>query len=607
MRSTCSFPMTSKLPHEILSIIAKFLPPDTRSICSIVCKQWQQPFQDAIPSELSITNHNLKDICDQLDSNIYFKRHLVQHLNLYCISTRNREYLPVLQSLFPAIQSFHYVEQTNRDISIESLLDFGLWKSLTHLDIYIQQRSNFETKNVLEKLSSLPHIVHFTFMRMHPYLAPSFVTWQDIDCLHNNLPLLRVLKLGVRLFPISSDDISTIRQTVPANRMAYAKYTDSYIDSTWLFYFALKYPFLRTIDFSDYFHKREPYADYNKEREMKLLSTHPSFFLHLKNVYVYENSRNGWPMTTFYDTLSHFSAPLKHMDINIANGNDGYALTHNINTWANLFSKTMETLDITVSFARHTSMSNPITLSIYPRLTKLVISAEYKSIEIDHILDQCPGLLMLKLSKNAISLRNPSSAFQSTHGLRKLYVDISDTNIRVINYVSSRCRQLKYLTLDKIAPKDTDFDKTGYLLFDMSFSQLNELRMWDLKLEGGFKFFVIEQAETVLQYTENSPMGHSSEQSSSTQGYRSEWYHTGKDGPLGREKKIVWKLKEDDVEFVKTYYQKAKDKNSYSYKPSKPQSDYLEDLTSKASWKEDVYGGYVVFRCKHVKKYNVGL
>ncbi|KAL0091271.1 hypothetical protein F4703DRAFT_1411855 [Phycomyces blakesleeanus] len=82
---------------------------------------------------------------------------------------------------------------------------------------------------------------------------------------------------------------------------------DTFVDASWIAYFAIKYPHLQNLNFKSYsYDKIARHLIYDQQRyrdQVEILSALDRFFPCLKKSEACSISYNGWSFSIFYDTL----------------------------------------------------------------------------------------------------------------------------------------------------------------------------------------------------------------------------------------------------------------------------------------------------------------
>ncbi|KAL0074254.1 hypothetical protein J3Q64DRAFT_1422939 [Phycomyces blakesleeanus] len=224
--------------------------------------------------------------------------------------------------------------------------------------------------------------------------------------MHNFIPKLEYLDSNPAFRPIPNDDIEKIRHITPAHTITSIGYNYDFLDASWIFYLALKYPNLCSIVFFDSDKKNAKdsivYSRNRHQEDIQLLATLDQFFPCLTSVNTLTGSHNGWPFSIFYDTLRNFGVNPESVTVNILKGGEQSIYSHN-----RCLLPISESLKISKQSLDFPRFKMPISnyISSYPNLFELYLESS-SVVEIDIIIDKCPALQVLKIHRPKICLSN---------------------------------------------------------------------------------------------------------------------------------------------------------------------------------------------------------
>ncbi|KAL0081483.1 hypothetical protein F4703DRAFT_1145219 [Phycomyces blakesleeanus] len=206
--------LASRLPFEILALIASFVPKFKRSECSTVCKAWKTPFQDSLWHSLRINRILLKLIIYlPNEENIYKKNgHRVRELQI-CgnLKIRQRQ-IHELQQCFTQLKSLNTMDARLTQECFGTMAEWGQWSSLTDLKMFILcPFSDFFTQEMTKVFPCLPSLTRLEFIETR-YTADNSLLFS----------------------PVLAKDISEIKQVVPADCMTDLTLSSTNMDIGWL-------------------------------------------------------------------------------------------------------------------------------------------------------------------------------------------------------------------------------------------------------------------------------------------------------------------------------------------------------------------------------------
>ncbi|KAL0086366.1 hypothetical protein J3Q64DRAFT_1848454 [Phycomyces blakesleeanus] len=401
-----------------------------------------------------------------------------------------------LIELFPNVKNFSYSAAGD----FQSLIDADLssWKSLTHMTInWIYRHNVIIPENLFVSLSALPSLVHLEIKpgyRTHPNRP---VTWRDIEKLHLHLPRLKSLKVSSDICVIEPNDIDELKNTEPANNIETVDYVSMGFSIPWMYYLALKYPKLKTLNLTveeDVPVQGAMWHRYSRPEPIIEKMTVPSnlsgFFPYLKNIYT-SNKRKGRPeFSVLYGQIFKSGAKLEKMETSHFTNSDDTKFPLNEMACAALFAETLKNLRI----FRNYSLDFEIVLFIhdpgveFSKLVRLHIYSTTQSFQVENILSACLALKVLGINSHlgCKIKKRPSNVLK--HGLRQLRITGASLDTEWFEYISDCLRDLKYLSLEDISIKSTPREMPYCLPISMPFTRLSTLSLLRIQMSYDSKF-----------------------------------------------------------------------------------------------------------------------
>ncbi|KAI9023636.1 hypothetical protein CLU79DRAFT_749472 [Phycomyces nitens] len=612
--------MAPELPPRILSYIGTHLEKKDRLTCALVCKHWTEPFLDSYwdTLEIGIFTTNIRAIFDRKQP--YQKNaHRVWGLKLDKISLDDLNYVSQLQQMYPTIKYLECKEEPCNIAFITELIDWKFWKSLSHLEILFSFTNlHLDFNKLIIRLSRLTGLVHLALGHAHDAEAYRRFLMSDFEALHNSLPLLKYLKLDFILGPASKDDFEGMKNIIAAETMTTIEFSDHYIDTLWITYFALKYPNLQqfTVVYG-YVEDKQGTIDCDEQQyqdQVERLSKLDQFFPCLKKTNTPVGSRNGWPFFILYEALERFGTVVENVELNLYNSPSA------IDTFKKCITSVAQSLKVLSVSRKHyvkLAQQQRITIErIFPRLVELRLSSHKDMIEIDNILNQCPVMRVLYIEQSMISLSQNVHSVQNVHNPHNIHkfhplhrLEIKDVavNTYIFTYISFRCNQLKIIRLDDIGIPHPGFEETGRLIIDLPLLRLDKLILGDIgpdiSVSLDFKsvrYYVIEQMDHRDGPIEEAQTNRRPRKK------KTDWYHLCVDRTNRKERMMVWQLGRREVEFSQRYFMNFKNRRSRE-KNRKDLERYMDEYVLKRFWKRDLQYGVLVIRLKSVKNYFIGM
>ncbi|KAL0095259.1 hypothetical protein F4703DRAFT_1823389 [Phycomyces blakesleeanus] len=588
--------LASELPFEILSHIASFIAPDKNFDYTVVCRAWKIPFQESMWSRMNIyTRKKLEDACNTPASNqSYYKihGHLVRELTLSKrLQTSDRQ-LRILQDLFPSLRSLYIYEESVDNIEFGVMADWSIWRSLTHLKICVEGfEIEVNVKKFLELLSFLPCLKRLEYVKALCGLSSLFKI-DDFETLHRHLPQLTYLSTAMDLDNISPNDIQTITNSNPASALTTAEIRVDHMDIRWLWYFAQKYPNIRTLEW-----KIINTGFDTSVSPDEVISLFPSLtfaFPHLNKVVMKGESEKVSMHLAFWDLVYQFRAPIKHLVYYLAGRRNIPELLEQI------IKKCMKTLLLLCWAEMCDPLIIPNALGICTHLQSLNLEVRRSSIALDVILDNCSLLKKLKLTSQRVSIQPDASNSPKLHGLRFLELRMATIKSTLFQYISSRCRSLNYMRLASINIFGPLLPKTGSLNLDMPHTCFERLELNcvvfcashdDWSIEMPINFMALSQTNST-PCDKNTPS-------------QLVWFHLHRPSRCGHQRDQIRILKKAEAKYSRKYFRAFERKTVKNPDSQNGVRRSYHGQVLKHLWKKDLPLGYARLNCKYSRNFVV--
>ncbi|KAL0084572.1 hypothetical protein F4703DRAFT_1855010 [Phycomyces blakesleeanus] len=219
-----------------------------------------------------------------------------------------------------------------------------------------------------------------------------------------------------------------------------------------------------------------------------LFRSNPNAFQHLETFDLTYDRHSILSSFILLEVLRELRVPLRHLIL------DPTQLRYisespsiNVNTVLEFFSETLQSFKVKRFKYISANQDPTFKLSSYYRLlTDLYISSNYVTLDLGDLLDKCVALKQLEFCAGTLVIdpnttNEESKKEQQQHGLQILTLRKCTVNSEILNYLSSRCRSLKHITLDTLLIKGSICKRTGCLLLDMPHTSLKTLNIGQLR------------------------------------------------------------------------------------------------------------------------------
>ncbi|KAI9013880.1 hypothetical protein CLU79DRAFT_838609 [Phycomyces nitens] len=574
--------MTSILPRDILLYIGRILQPKDQLTCASVCREWREPFLDALWGVFNASEDNIKEICQMIDQDSPYKKngHRVCALRSLYLESYTQIEFQALQYFFPNIEYFEYIQyRRGPSLNIE-IVDWDIWKSLTHLCAPLGVSIKFfGYDHVFRHLSSLPNLVHLSIRRDFVTSREIDITWEQITALHVYLPDLKFLENDLALGSIPQIAMESIQTVDQVKSVTTVKYGSIRFSKLWILFFAQMYPNAHTLSLGFIWNGYTDESIFYEDQST--LPFEPfTFFPGLKNLNIAGLHCAPHTIVSIFIIFEKFNVPVKRLSVRaLFNGSEN-RLKERIIASTRCFSKTLETLHLLMACNEEKLVGSKINIDLYSSLVELSISNHGQIIELDNIIDNCPALRSLMVTKAFLTFK--PSRTNTVHPLSELGLESVSLKSYVMFFVSVRCKKLRILKMKTIRLFDDYFDESGHIVLDMPFSQLDKVAIGEMMCDGYHcHLYLIDQIFPP----------------------QLKWYHLCKGNINGETVVMERELSITDIGICKSYFNDFKNMVFYDRKLNGIPKGHNYDLLWAKDWKKDLQFGYITVRCKSVKDY----
>ncbi|KAI9023612.1 hypothetical protein CLU79DRAFT_887078 [Phycomyces nitens] len=447
------------------------------------CKSWKELFQDSLHSDLVVNRSLLENILNPPQDNqppCLKTRLLVRYLEIRYNTLATDEELYVLQQTFPNIKYLYFEPKSLITDNFGATADWNIWRALRELQLSLDQKHEPDIENKLVKSTlCLPLLRRLNIHNTNIRLQLSF-SLDDFETIHSHLNHLGHLKLNLDLLTLSEADIERMSKVSPATKMGSLDMATKNTDSRWLFYFARKYPNLRTLKLCT---SHTP-SDRNRQESTTtlLFQQVPLPFQHLTKLNVTYCRWTEKDYIPFLDITHFHNVPLKDLSVTInfpyrtLPENPCYVSKHITKVCLAEFSKTIESY--------HLRCPNTFTVPIdlaeikdsFYNLVELKIT-HTTSVEIDTLLCAAPRLRTVHLESSDIKLKGGLYT-SNRFGLQMLRLWQAELTSDVLRFLSFHCRSLDELDL-QVASVYGSFTTPGCQFINMTYTCLERLYIVD--------------------------------------------------------------------------------------------------------------------------------
>ncbi|KAI9028104.1 hypothetical protein CLU79DRAFT_551845 [Phycomyces nitens] len=473
--------LLSDFPQEIIDKVIDLLPVKDRISCCLVCKSWNNIFQDSLYSDLVISSRETLDgvLTSSLDNQPDYQEngHLVRYMHIRHHMDVTDEDIYALQKMFPNIKYIRLDEMCIRHKGLGLDTDWHPWRLLRELSFSFWRIDIPAMGDKLVNfLLSLPALRRLEISILDVFIDSLYFSLNDIETIHSHLKHLEHLKLKSKLLPISDIAFAKIADVSPVTAMRRLEIKSKNTDHRWLYYFGHKYPNLRKIEFCTI---NVP-GDLKEQRNsaMAIFFKDPLVFQHLKKLdiryynYVGKADRLLWEISDSKNTM------IDRVVVSF-NQTGAYSLNNLCDvpkriTYACLtkYSKSIKSFHLSCK----SMYTVPIQLiemeNALCNLVDLVIKNPI-SVELDTFLFLAPRLGSLELEHADIQIKDELYT-SKRFGLQTFKVKDAKITSDVLRFLSFHCRDLKELNLIESSVYG-NFTTPGCQFIDMTYSRIKKL------------------------------------------------------------------------------------------------------------------------------------
>ncbi|KAL0092351.1 hypothetical protein J3Q64DRAFT_1718683 [Phycomyces blakesleeanus] len=605
----------SDLPFEILSCIASYLTNDHKLHASLVCRAWHAPFTESVWKKLDIvTERSMEGLCSILSSSLTNYRkcgYLVKDLVFRSNVRVSNDQFRLIRNHF---QSLYYLWIYSGNISPYFFQNTSWWilPSLTKLHFSINE-DNLGKQEVMDVILSSPTLKHLE-IHQYPWVSKITFTVSDLETIHERLPILEFLSLGVNLGHVSDSDIALVLQTTPAIRLTSLEFQSIQGDKLWLYYWGLKYPNLTNLSWpgDDSMKANQAHHDIplNDILESK------NSFRRLKKATIGTIKYNISIYQAFFELLSRLKVSLQHLKYTIyIDENTPAFATALIKDTMRLSCKTLKTLDVEIFNSLPDPLVIPTVVGYCSFLVDISLSAYHMDFALDVLLNKCTALKSLRLIAGTVFVRPDAFGITTQHSLETFELCNTKVDIHLFDYLSSRCRRITRLNLFNLRVTGVLCLEAGSISINMPYNHFETLEMFRVAFYSPSDGITCNENTrmSLLALTQLNP---TISQPGSPTGYiqsidpvpstrpATRWYH--RYGPLCHNVMAteLRELREDDIEYAMDYFK------SFEYEPvTDEQNEELEatrgsvEYSNTTNWVDDLPLGYVDIRCASIRNF----
>ncbi|KAI9011963.1 hypothetical protein CLU79DRAFT_771396 [Phycomyces nitens] len=600
--------LASELPCEILINIANLVSFRDKSPCSLTCKAWQAPFQEAMLNEIVIYDQKqLEEICDESVTNDMMYQNngqYMRYLYLYGEFQASDEQVHILQQNFRNIKYLYVKQGRISNLNFGATADWRLWDALVELQIVLDDvRIENAEQRFLNVISCLPCLKRLELIRHTWLLGRLRFSLEDFEILHEHLPQLKHLSLSTDLTTLSARDMKRIMKASPAKDLVFFDIDSKSTDFRWLTYFARKYPAMHTLRWATY--NNDTTLDEHQDEAVALFKAIPDAFLNLRVASIRSEECPTGEHLIFWRSFCPSNIPIKHLTCRpYLSQNTPEVFEEIIKTCMRSFSNTLETLSIKCRFIFNDPFMITNSFNHCPRLVYLRIGYCNTSIELDVLLELCVSLKNLRLSRGRLFVSSEAFKDVSLCSLRVIEIHRSTVSAETFDYISSRCKNLDDIQLKNTRVIGSISQKTGTLFIDMSRTRFERLcfeNVWfstseDDENRTSILNLMVISHPIIDQHTANTIIHSEKESPKNTIEYT--WIYSSyqKDNNNGWNSE-AWRLSKGQANWARKYFRNfelerdlAKAKNLFN--------DNIK-ITRK-NWKDHLFHGFITLKCGYI-------
>ncbi|KAL0077719.1 hypothetical protein F4703DRAFT_1880655, partial [Phycomyces blakesleeanus] len=621
------------IPFEIFEVIAGFLDLKDKIQCALVCKQWLPQFTEFIWKEIKISSQRkLATICDLSNpkNKVYITNgHHVHILELQvCVDATDIQ-LYALQKCFPNIRRLVLEYEAFIGEDFGKYTNWSLWRSLTEMSLNLDTVDIFIADLEFQKiLACVPHLTWLKIVQNKAGDVKS-VNPECLEILHKYLQKLKYLSLDLEFEDIADASLDFNPKLTPITSLQTLITPICAMEYRWMYYFATKYPNLRTIKTNS----SGPTRQFRMSPvHLPAISTSQDLFKQLTSLDI-SISNGSIFYLAYWTRVFSLGIPLKHIELNVTEvgTNDPPFAENIIKQCINSYGKLLESLIVNV-YGLHSKYWDVLAvLDSYPHLVSLTLRTRHTIIPLDTVLDCYSGLKRLLIDSYQLTTDESLAEIVKPHGLRILGIKNSHFYYNILCYISGRCKNINYMSMSFVHITGPVSPKTGNLYIDMSHTHLKAFVHSNVRynvsdavesVENSINFIHLNASSTYPNRRENTKTtpvlkslpwykkialyprynnpftskSHSKVESDAIWFYSS--YLSNWNGVMGD---FTWQLEQMEIETALQYFENFS-LRKIPVNRGFGNSENINDLRER--WKIDLYRGYVTLKLGSVIHYS---
>ncbi|OAD73723.1 hypothetical protein PHYBLDRAFT_64677 [Phycomyces blakesleeanus NRRL 1555(-)] len=594
--------LASELPFEILSQIASFLSKPDQCNASSVCRAWKRPFNEEFWrwTDIGYEPGFDRSCCLLLDilgngsnyGQMVRSLSLAEDIEIHC---------DILWQLQTYLTGLTYISLPEASLTTSCFHHLNRWltwsTTLTRLRFCIHGMG----VGVSDFLDLLEYLPRLQWLEYTPERAThSLFRLEDVETIHTHLKNLDTLILGTELSCLSPQNLELLSTVQPAVAMTFVKFSVNPVDLRWLYYWAIKYPRLRTLEWITR-HDFDPVYMFRDET-LLLFSQQDSPFEYLRNLRLLGGIYSRILDKTLIDLLCNFKIALKNIKYETQVGrNDAQPTLQLIEDIMRSSSNTIEDFSLSLQHPIANPRTVPMTFSVCPHLVNLKICGWTTHLGLDLLLDYCVAVKRLDITVDTLSIDSESSLafFQSVHSMTYFRLIANSVHASVFNYLSKRCKNLQHMELlnvDIVGPQSVE---NGSMLIDMSFTHFKTLRLNCTNFHG----------HTIDLDTPNTLINILNVQGVSET--RHNWYHIHSNpsnykytiGDRHRHLRFTRNLGQKHCKLASTYFNSRYRLMREEAIQRNGRIEFETKYVDKNNWKIDLLRGFTVLSCASIDQF----
>ncbi|KAL0077768.1 hypothetical protein F4703DRAFT_1881190 [Phycomyces blakesleeanus] len=614
--------MASRLPFEMLFQIADLLETKDKLSCALTCKNWRYPFQKSIWRNVRVeTLLQFKAICNIIENPKRIPTPLGQSVLTLQISPNvsiPRIHQDVFFKFLPNLKHLDLGRTRCEDIHKEMAKCNGTWKSLESLTIQITYNEIAKsTGKFIELLTNCHKLQKLRIFKQGIY-QPVVFNAKDFDNLHQKLQQLTSFDACISLSNDSETEQHIRLGTVPVLALTTLELRMCEWNVLWAYHFAHKYPNLRFIRWNTINAQYYRISPNRTQRSPHILDFNTGVLQHLETFEFTTSDVLEMEHHAFWGFLCSLRIPIKNLKYETKSDKVNILFFKTIiKQFMEFFYETLETLSVKGDIFYRSMLNSRLEIPSYcPLLVDFEINSCNVAIELRSLLDNCVALKRLRFSNGAFVLYSEPMIIRHTdlknhqHGLQTLELNQVSASFDMVNYISSRCKSLKYMSLESTCISGFFSGKDMSMFLEMSHISFKILHLANVR----FTAFNVDKNENtnvnllVLSQLDNSLSSYKKNENTDSKYTLVErrfqhlaWFHifTDHDDDMSY-KKGLNKIPEQEANTISEYFRYTDPKrHTEKFKAGILSNKY--DVIEE--FKSDLCKGYIELRCKHIEKY----